>query len=190
VAIISTVHDPTQADTTLMYVGLSDGTSMASPHVAGVAALLESYNSALSAPDKINLMVSHTKAFAASNTKALGPGILDANLALLASPSPLGVADSPKTANRLLELRAAPNPVRGGTDLVVRAQAQQPVVLRILDAAGRQVHATRGVADASGMFRVRWDARSEGGVRASTGLYFVHVSTPSEKATQKLVVLE
>jgi len=75
---MSTYHDPTDPDTTHMYVGVLDGTSMAAPHVCGVAALLESHNSSLTRQQKIDLMVNHTTPFAPANTKQLGPGILNA----------------------------------------------------------------------------------------------------------------
>ena len=190
VAIISTFHDPTEPDTTINFIGSLDGTSMASPHVAAAAALLESYNPALSAQDKINLLVGHTKAFGPGNTKVLGPGILDVNLALGAAPPPVGVGDSPGAGNGFLELRAAPNPVRAGTDLVIRAQPREHVSVRILDAAGRQVRSAEGVADGSGTLRLHWDARNEAGARAGTGLYFVNVATPRGRTAQKLVVLQ
>jgi hypothetical protein len=120
----------------------------------------------------------------------MGQGILDVNLALLAAPAPVGVSDSPVASGGFLELRAAPNPVRSGTDLVIHARPQEPVSLRILDASGRQVRSAAGRADGSGIWRLRWDARNAMGARAGTGLYFVNVSTPSGRVAQKLVVLD
>jgi subtilisin family serine protease len=190
VLIISTSHDPAAVDTTISYIAAESGTSMASPHVAAVAALLESYNPSLTAAQKVDLMVNHTKAFGPGNTRAVGLGILDANLALLAAPSPVGVAVGPLATGRPLQLSALPNPVRAGTDLVIRAGAGEKVTLSILDAGGRRMRTLEGAADAAGTLRIRWDGHSASGLRARSGLYLVHAVTPSGEATQKLVVLD
>lgn len=76
VAIVSTWHQ--YNDPTPDYVAALDGTSMAAPHVVGVAALLESCNPSLTRTDKFNLMINNTCAAGSPN---IG-GILNAKLAL------------------------------------------------------------------------------------------------------------
>ncbi len=76
VEIISTYHN--NADPANDYVAIMDGTSMAAPHVAGVAALLESCDAGLSGPDKFNIMVNST---CPAGSPDIG-GILSAKLAL------------------------------------------------------------------------------------------------------------
>jgi subtilisin family serine protease len=189
--IMSTLHVPTDTDTTHMYVGLSSGTSMAAPHVCGVTALIESYRSTLTALQKASFMVGNTRAFNPLNTKAIGPGIVNPNLALAAvAASPLGVDNPPLAARAGLSLRAYPNPAHVGTDLVVSARAGERVELRILDASGRLVQSMRGVADATGGIRLRWDGIASSGRRAGAGLYFVTAIANADRATSKLVVLE
>jgi PKD repeat protein len=86
VNINSTLHVPTDTDTTHMYIGLNSGTSMSAPHVCGVAALLESYNPALTRSDKFTLIENNVIAY--SGALDLGSGIVNARLALNAAPPP------------------------------------------------------------------------------------------------------
>jgi subtilisin family serine protease len=81
VGILSTFHhfgDPAND-----YIALMDGTSMAAPHVAGIAALLTSCNPSLSGTDKRNLIMNNVRAY--SDSRNLGTGIANAYLALQAA---------------------------------------------------------------------------------------------------------
>jgi hypothetical protein len=53
---------------------------MAAPHVAGIVALLESYDSSLSGPDKVQTIVSNVIPY--DDSRDLGSGIANARLAL------------------------------------------------------------------------------------------------------------
>lgn len=83
VSILSTYANPDDPDLTAHYIALLDGTSMAAPHVTGIAALLESCNPSLSGPDKMNLIINNTDPY--NDTRDLGSGIANAFKALTAA---------------------------------------------------------------------------------------------------------
>lgn len=83
VDILSTYRNPDDPDPTAHYLALLSGTSMSSPHVAGIVALLESCDPTLSGPDKFSLIVNNTTPY--TDARDLGSGIANAYLALTAA---------------------------------------------------------------------------------------------------------
>ncbi|MEA3296728.1 MAG: PKD domain-containing protein [candidate division Zixibacteria bacterium] len=80
VEVMSTITDP--SDPGGDYIAAMDGTSMACPHVAGVVALLESYNPTLSAIEKINIITDPANTNPYGGSRDLGAGIIDARKCL------------------------------------------------------------------------------------------------------------
>jgi len=80
VEILSTYRNPNDPNPANHYLALSDGTSMASPHIVGIAALLESCNPALTGPQKFALIVNNTDPY--NDVRLLGSGIANAAEAL------------------------------------------------------------------------------------------------------------
>ena len=93
VSIASTWNDGTQGPGSQTY-GLMSGTSMATPHVSGVAALALAVDPTLTSSELRSLLVDNAKAFApdgsASSCQTLGcgSGILDAAAVVAAAASP------------------------------------------------------------------------------------------------------
>ncbi len=82
VEILSTYRSPDDPDPTHHYIALSDGTSMSAPHIAGIAALLESCNPALTRTQKFALIVNNTDPY--TDSRLLGSGIANAAEAIAA----------------------------------------------------------------------------------------------------------
>ena len=87
VDILSTYHYT--ADPANDYIAVLNGTSMATPHVAGVAALLESYNPTLTGPDKFALM--QNTSIPHNGGTDVGDGIVNAYNAILSAPNACAV---------------------------------------------------------------------------------------------------
>lgn len=81
VDIISTWHHAPDPDND--YVAVLDGTSMAAPHVCGVAALVESFSPTCSATDKFSILTDTANPY--NDSRDLGSGIVNARNALDAS---------------------------------------------------------------------------------------------------------
>lgn len=86
VGILSTLNAGTKAPAAPNYASY-DGTSMAAPHVAGLAAMLQSKAAGLLSPADIEtLLKATTKPFGAAPSQPLGTGIIDAKAAIDATP--------------------------------------------------------------------------------------------------------
>jgi len=184
-AIVSTYANPDDPDLTNHYIALLSGTSMSSPHACGVAALLESYQPALSGPDKFNIMVNTTVPY--SGTRDWGSGILNAANAL--SSIQVAVPDSPAPRVMGLAISSYPNPARRGTEVLVRSSARQSARVLVLDASGRRVAALGEGLLESGENRFRWDGRDAQGRPAASGIYFLTVRTSTDTASRKMMLL-
>lgn len=83
--IVSTGNAGTSGPTTENYSCMA-GTSMASPHVAGVVALMQAVRTTPLTPAQVESVLKSTlRAFPGSNDKPIGAGIVDANAAVSAA---------------------------------------------------------------------------------------------------------
>ena len=75
-------------------------------------------------------------------------------------------------------LMMSPRPFRRQLDIAFDLPAKGPVVIRVYDVAGREVHRIDLGEQPAGPVHTRWDGKLARGVDASPGVYFVRVRAP------------
>ncbi len=98
------------------------------------------------------------------------------------SPS-AGAAPAPRLAIQ-------PNPARARAEMHFAISRGGDVQAEVFDLSGRRVWGTPRTAMAAGPVVVRWDGRTESGMRVSAGLYLVRVSTPDGARQGRVVWLK
>ena len=93
--------------------GYLSGTSMATPHVTGVAALLKGYNTTLTHSQVKSLIMDHTRPIGALSGLTVTGGVVNANNSLRAAPAP-----NPPPGNQAPNANAG-GPYRGTTNKAV-----------------------------------------------------------------------
>ncbi len=118
-SVLSTLNAGTQGPTTDSYA-LYNGTSMATPHVAGVVALMLSVNNSLTPTQVTTILQSTARAFPATCSQC-GSGIVNANAAVDAAlggppPPPPGTAEvEPNNSTGTSQLVSVDNTTINGT---------------------------------------------------------------------------
>ncbi|MAF27533.1 MAG: hypothetical protein CME07_06670 [Gemmatimonadetes bacterium] len=86
---------------------------------------------------------------------------------------------------------AFPNPFRAGQNTTLRftMPADGHLSAGVYDVAGRRVRLLRNGASDAGVHALRWDGRTDGGVPAPAGVYFVRTKTESTERSRKVLLL-
>jgi len=101
-----------------------------------------------------------------------------------------GVSDVPDPPGRLRILSMGPNPTHG--NLVLRYSIERvgiPLMVRIYDCQGRLVRVAFDGRAQDSVGRLEWNGRDEAGRNVPAGIYFVRISSNTETAVRKVVVL-
>lgn len=83
----------------------------------------------------------------------------------------------------------APNPFRSSTSIRYALASDARVQLSIVDTAGRRVRRLESAMRAPGAHEFAWDGRDDGGARVATGMYFVELATPADRATRRVLLV-
>lgn len=173
----------------------ASGTSMASPHVAGVAALLKQKYPSISVGD-LKTMIASTvdQVNGNGNDPYLGHGFLNAGAALtavLASNTqalPTGKAQ-PSLGALPTHVELAAGRGLNGAWFAFNLPAAGHVRVDLYDVAGRSVATIFNGAAGAGVTRVSWNGQGSDGRLLSHGAYFARVRTNGEAAAAKLVLV-
>ncbi len=172
------------------------GTSQASPHVAGIAALMLQRNPSLT-PENVRAILAQTATVVGGSlTDVQGAGRVNALAALQGTPDPLGcVTVLPNglavPCDQVADARAMmayPNPSRGGAQLRFSIAARQRVHLALYDVGGRRVRTLQDGELEAGPHTFDWDGADGAGRSLASGIYFARMITPAGTRSIRLAV--
>jgi hypothetical protein len=167
------------------------GTSMAAPHIAGLAALLLQADPTISAAEiKTWIMLTARKdAFTGSAawSPQWGYGKADAEAALLRLP----VDSMPLISMPVgFEISNHPNPFNASTWIEWSIPVVRDGELEILDMSGRLVKRWTKLSNEAGSSRILWDGKDESGRSLPSGMYVARILSSSTIRSTKMVMIK
>jgi subtilisin family serine protease len=187
-----------------------NGTSMATPHVAGVAALIMAEDPTLTGSQVKQKILASVDPVADLAGKTVTGGRLNAANALaitavaLAPPIDL-IQVSPREERVSVGQDAIPvrfrlgqnypNPFNPETWVPFELAADTNVSITIYDAAGRHIRNLNLGLQSAGAYLTKekaayWDGRSDMGELVSSGIYFYRLSAGDFQATKRMIILK
>ena len=124
----------------------------------------------------------------------LGGGVRVVRVQSLAAAEPIAAAKPAIGAGAVPEAGIlspnTPNPFNSATLISYHLSSAGPVKLVIYNVLGQPVRTLVDESRVTGSYRVRWDARDDGGALLSTGVYIARLSYPGGVRTQRLLYLK
>ncbi|MEE9187563.1 MAG: S8 family serine peptidase, partial [Bacteroidota bacterium] len=168
------------------------GTSQASPHVAGTAALLLQINPGLTADQVKDAITSTANSDANTGTvpnSRWGFGKLDAFAAANSIVTSVERIPSEMPAQFSLG-QNYPNPFNPSTTIEFELPREEAVKLQIFNVMGEEVaRVIDNQRMGPGHFRVRWNALSSSGMPLSSGVYFYQLDAGDYSGQAKMVLV-
>jgi serine protease AprX len=165
------------------------GTSMATPHLAGVAALLLSINPELTVA-QLDSLIETTSLDLGTTGKdnTYGAGRVDAYQAAMAALEMVGTeggtsSNLPGPSTALSSVQ--PNPARSSASFSLYLPAGAEVSISVFDVAGRAVAQVHSGHLAAGSHRFLWSLPESIG----NGIYFVRATAPGGEAVTRMTIL-
>ena len=163
------------------------GTSMATPHLAGVAALMLSANPSLSVA-KLDSLIEVTSLDLGSSGKdnTYGAGRVDAYQAVQGALA-VGIADSPEGAgpSGLILSSVNPNPVLELASFEIYTEAGGTADIGVYDVTGRRVANVSSGELAAGSHSISWMLPQN----IENGIYFVRATLGGNTVTSRMAVV-
>jgi subtilisin family serine protease len=188
--------DPTQRTLESGYQ-IERGTSQASPHITGIAALMLQRDPALT-PENVRSILQQTATATGGNpNNVFGSGRVNALAALQATPDPLGcvvplangqLVPCDEVERLPMSLMAYPNPTPGQMRLAFTAPARTRVDLALYDIAGRRVRTLLRQELAPGAYSPEWKGDDDRGRLLPSGVYFARLISDSGMRTIRLLL--
>jgi len=170
----------------------ASGTSMAAPHVSGVAALVRQRFPGISVGDLKSFLLATADDEGASGADPLyGHGFVNAHNAATEPLSIIGtipVVESVVPATGV-ELSVKHNASSSIPEITFATHKAGPVRVELFDLAGRNVVTLYNGVAAAGRTTVTWNGRGSRGQELSRGAYFARVRADGAQAVQKIILL-
>ncbi len=172
--------------------GSFGGTSAATPHVAGAAALLKQWDPSLGSGEMRALLREGARndSFTGSSPNdTWGAGKLNVYDSMLTRATAAPMAIPAALRGPRIEANV-PNPFNPSTLIRYELFSAGRVRVEILDLKGRRVALLHDEFEAAGPHELRWNGRDGAGIQLASGIYLVRVQEDGKVAARKVALLK